>query len=167
MHLGQLRPPKGAKKERKRIGRGNASGQGTYAGKGMKGQQARSGKALPYAGFEGGQWPLIRKMSRKGFVNPNRVEYELVKVGELARFDGVEVGPEQFIAAGLVKRDKWPVKVLSTGEITRALTVRAHKFSKAAEEKIVAAGGRAEWIGGKPEVEPSAGAEAGEAETAE
>jgi large subunit ribosomal protein L15 len=147
MHLGQLRPPRGAKKDRKRIGRGNASGQGTYAGKGLKGQKARSGP-MPYAGFEGGQWPLIRKLARVGFVSPNRVEYEIVKISDLARFSGDEVGPEQLMAAGVVKRPKLPVKVLSNGEISRPITVRAHRFTETARAKIEAAGGRVEEIDG-------------------
>jgi len=148
MNLSQLRPPKGAKKNRKRIGRGNASGQGTYAGKGLKGQKARSGP-LPYPGFEGGQWPLIRKLTKRGFRNPNRVEYEEVKISELRRFDANSaVGPQTLIGAGLVKRPQRPIKILSNGEIDRALTVTAHKFTAAAREKIEAAGGRAIAIGG-------------------
>lgn len=141
MNLSQLRPPRGAKKERKRIGRGNASGQGTYAGKGLKGQKARSGP-MPYAGFEGGQWPLLRKLGKRGFRSPNRVDYEEVKISDLRRFDAnAEVGPDLLIASGLVKRPQRPIKVLSNGTIDRALTVTAHKFTAAAREKIEAAGG--------------------------
>ncbi len=142
MHLGQLRPPRGAKHPKKRIGRGNASGQGTYAGKGLKGQQARSGKKQPYVGFEGGQWPLIRKLARRGFTNPFRVEYEEVKIGDLERFSGdAEINPELLVASGVVKRPQRPVKVLSTGTVSRPLTVRAHRFTAAARQKIEAAGG--------------------------
>ena len=140
MRLHDLRPPAGAKKDRKRIGRGNASGQGTYAGKGMKGAQARSGPNMG-AGFEGGQWPLIRKIARRGFTSPNRVDYEEVKLVDLGRFSaGSEVGLDQLRAAGLVKRNL-PVKVLSNGKLDHALTVTAHKFTAAAKAKIEAAGG--------------------------
>ena len=148
MDLSQLRPPKGAKRERKRVGRGNASGTGTYAGKGMKGANARSGPG-PYPGFEGGQLPLVRRMARKGgFTNPNRVRYEEVKLSDLKKFDDAEIGPELLIAAGIVKRPQRPIKVLSNGTVTRALTVRAHAFTAAAREKIEAAGGRAVALGG-------------------
>lgn len=148
MDLSQLRPPKGAKRARKRIGRGNASGTGTYAGKGIKGQKARSGP-MPYPGFEGGQMPLVRRMARKrGFTNPRAVHYEEVKLSDLARFEtGAEVGPEDLVAAGIVKRPERPVKVLSNGALDRALVVRAHAFSGAARQKIETAGGRAEQIG--------------------
>lgn len=160
MDLSQLRPARGAKHTRKRVGRGNASGQGTYAGKGMKGAQARSGPG-PFAGFEGGQWPLVRKMARKaGFTRPMKVYYEEVKVGDLARFDaGAEVGPETLVSAGIVKRPQRPVKVLANGEIDRALTVRAHRFTAAARRKIEAAGGRAEQIGGTDAAAPAAAGE--------
>jgi large subunit ribosomal protein L15 len=148
MDLSKLRPPRGAKRDRKRVGRGNASGTGTYAGKGIKGQKARSGP-MPYAGFEGGQLPLVRRMARKrGFINPRAVVYEEVKVSDLGRFTaGVEVGPETLVGAGLVKHAGRPVKVLANGTIDRALTVRAHAFSAAARAKIEAAGGRVIVIG--------------------
>jgi large subunit ribosomal protein L15 len=149
MDLSQLRPPKGAKRERKRVGRGNASGTGTYAGKGMKGAKARSGPG-PFAGFEGGQLPLVRRMARKrGFKNPFKVRYEEVKVGDLARFDaGAEVGPEALVMAGIVKRPQRPVVVLAGGRLDHALTVRAHRFTAGARQRIEAAGGRVEQIGG-------------------
>src|SRR5581483_11314348 len=122
MDLSQLRPPRGAKRERKRVGRGNASGNGTYAGKGMKGAKARSGPG-PFAGFEGGQLPLVRRMARKrGFKNPFRVRYEEVKVGALGRFDaGSEVGPETMVTAGLVKRPQRPVVIIGGGTLDRAV----------------------------------------------
>ena len=158
MDLSQLRPPRGAKRERKRVGRGNASGTGTYAGKGLKGQKARSGP-MPYPGFEGGQLPLVRRMARKGgFTNPNRVRYEEVKLSDLAKFDDAEIGPEMLIAARIVKRPQRPIKVLSNGEVTRAITVRAHAFTAAARQKIEAAGGRAERIGGQPNEDGASGA---------
>jgi len=149
MDLSQLRPAAGATRERKRIGRGNASGQGTTAGRGTKGQKSRSGKPL-HPGFEGGQFPLYRRLAKKrGFTNRFRTEYEPVNVGELARFEAnATVTHEMLLGAGLVKHPSMPVKVLSGGELDRALTVRAHKFSAAAAEKIRAAGGRAESLEG-------------------
>jgi large subunit ribosomal protein L15 len=148
VNLSQLRPPAGAKRERKRVGRGNASGTGTYAGKGIKGQQARSGPG-PFPGFEGGQWPLVRKMARKrGFTRPMKVYYEEVKLSDLARFDaGATVDVAALVAAGIVKRPARPVKVLASGTLDRALTVRAHAFSAAARAAIEAVGGRVEPIG--------------------
>jgi large subunit ribosomal protein L15 len=143
-----LRPPAGAKHKRKRVGRGNASGHGTYSGRGVKGQKARSGPGLRI-GFEGGQLPLIRRLSRKrGFTNIFRVEYAEVNVGNLAsRFAaGSEVTPEALVGAGVIKNVKKPVKVLGQGELESALTVRAHKFSATARQKIEAAGGKTEVI---------------------
>jgi large subunit ribosomal protein L15 len=143
-----LRPPAGAKHKRKRVGRGNGSGHGTYSGRGVKGQKARSGPGLRI-GFEGGQLPLIRRMSRKrGFTNIFRVEYAEVNLGSLAgRFPaGSEVTPEALVGAGVIKNLKKPVKVLGQGELEGALTVRAHKFSATARQKIEAAGGKTEVI---------------------
>jgi large subunit ribosomal protein L15 len=157
MDLSQLKPAPGATRDRKRVGRGNASGKGTTAGKGTKGQQSRSGKALPYRGFEGGQARLYRKLARKrGFINQFRVEYEPVNVGDLARFGAnAVVTPETLAGAGLIKQHpRMPVKVLAGGDIELALTVRAHKFSAAAKDKIEAAGGRVESLDG---AEPSVG----------
>lgn len=147
MDLSQLRPPRGAKKDRKRVGRGNASGQGTYAGKGMKGAQARSGPG-PYPGFEGGQLPLVRRMARKrGFKNPFRVEYEEVKITDLRKFDGgATVGPDELIAAGIVKRPSRPIKVLGGDTLDRVLNVTAHRFTASARQAIEAAGGRVEEL---------------------
>jgi large subunit ribosomal protein L15 len=149
--LSQLKPAAGAVRERKRVGRGNASGKGTTAGKGTKGQQSRSGKKQPYRGFEGGQARLYRKLARKrGFINQFRVEYEPINVGDLARFDAqAVVTPDELAGAGLIKHHpRLPVKVLAGGELDKALTVRAHKFSSAAKEKIEAAGGRIEALDG-------------------
>jgi large subunit ribosomal protein L15 len=143
-----LRPPAGAKHRRKRVGRGNASGHGTYSGRGIKGQKARSGPGLRI-GFEGGQLPLIRRMSRKrGFTNIFRVEYAEVNLGSLAsRFPaGSEVTPEALVEAGVIRNLKKPVKILGQGELEGALTVRAHKFSATARQKIEAAGGKTEVI---------------------
>ena len=143
-----LRPPPGAKHKRKRVGRGNASGHGTYSGRGLKGQKARSGARIRI-GFEGGQLPLIRRMSRKrGFTNIFRVQYEEVNLRNLAgRFPaGSEVTPEALVGAGVIKNLKKPVKVLGQGDLEGALTVCAHKFSATARQKIEAAGGKAEVI---------------------
>ena len=149
MDLSKLKPAPGARRARKRVGRGNASGTGTTAGRGTKGQKSRSGKGL-HPGFEGGQFPLYRRLARKrGFINPTRVEYEPVNVGELGRFDAnAVVTPEALRAARLVKHPKMPVKVLATGALEKPLTVRAHRFSAAARQKIEAAGGRAEDLSG-------------------
>lgn len=139
-----LRPSPGAKRPRKRVGRGNAAGGGTYAGRGLKGQKSRSGGAIRL-GFEGGQMSLIRKMPRKrGFTNRFRVEYTAVNLGQLNdRFDPEsEVTPEALVQAGLLRSVREPYKVLADGEIDRPLTVWAAKVSAAARSKIEAAGGR-------------------------
>ncbi len=139
----ELRPPRGATHPKKRIGRGNATGQGTYAGKGLKGQSSRSGKKLPYDAFEGGQFPMSRKFhTLRGFNNKWRVPYQPINLAALDRFDdGAEVTPETLRSAGLLKHLREPVKVLANGELTKKLTISAHKFSEAAKTKIEAAGG--------------------------
>ena len=148
MRQHDLRPPPGAKRPRKRVGRGNASGHGTYSTKGLKGQKARSGNDLRI-GFEGGQLPLVRRLHRKrGFTNIFKVYYEEINVAQLNRSPAnAEVTPDTLRAAGLLKRRR-PVKILANGELDRPLTVRAHAFSTAAREKIEAAGGRAEEVNG-------------------
>lgn len=142
MQAHQLKPPKGAKHARKRIGRGNSAGQGTYSGKGLKGQKARAG-AKPRRFFEGGQTRLIKKLPRrKGFTNPFRVSYQAVNLSDLARFDaGTEITPELLKEQRILRSLRKPVKVLANGEIEVALKVTAHKFSATAKEKIEAAGG--------------------------
>ncbi len=147
MRQDNLSPARGARQDRKRIGRGNGSGHGTYSGRGLKGQKSRAGyKMRP--GFEGGQLPLIKRLPRKrGFNNIFRTEYSVVKVGSLNQFEaGTEVTPEKMAAAGLVKSLRQPVKVLADGEIERAVTVKAARFSAAARAKIEAAGGKAEEV---------------------
>ena len=138
-----LRQPKGARRARKRIGRGVASGQGTYAGRGVKGQKKRSGgKVRP--GFEGGQMPLIRRISHKrGFRNPFRVEFQAVSLRDLAeRFpDGATVDADALAAARLIDDPAQPFKVLASGELPHALTVNAPRLSAAAKAAITAAGG--------------------------
>jgi large subunit ribosomal protein L15 len=143
MKLHHLRPAEGAKKERTRVGRGRAGARGKTAGRGMKGTGAR-GKIR--AGFEGGQMPLIRRVPKlKGFTNPNRVEYAPVNVEILAKYFDKDVTPEALYRHGLAHKGS-KIKVLARGELDKKLTVKAHAFSKAAKEKIEAAGGTAEVL---------------------
>ncbi len=147
MTLNRLSPAPGSRKNRKRVGRGDGSGHGTYSGRGQKGQKSRSGnKVRP--GFEGGQLPLIKRLPKKrGFVNIFRTEYSVVNLGRLSTFEsGVEVTPEKLLAAGLIKSLHHPVKVLAEGDLSYPLVVKAHKFSSAAKAKIEAAGGRVEEV---------------------
>ena len=147
MQAHELRPPKGARHKRKRVGRGDGSGHGTYSGRGSKGQKSRSGAGIRL-GFEGGQTPLIKRLPRRrGFTNIFRVEYVSVNVKQLERFEaGTEVTPQLLREVGIIKTLRQPVKVLGDGEITKALTVRAHKFSAVAKGKIEAAGGSVEEV---------------------
>ncbi|MDP2728054.1 MAG: 50S ribosomal protein L15 [Dehalococcoidia bacterium] len=139
----QLKPPAGSRHSRKRVGRGEASGHGKTSGRGTKGQKSRSGGQIPPR-FEGGQLPLVKSLPfKRGFVNIFRVEYALVKVGDLERLEAsAEVTPQVLAQAGLVKSADRRVKVLGDGELSKALTVQAHKFSARAREKIEAAGGK-------------------------
>ncbi|TMB99505.1 MAG: 50S ribosomal protein L15 [Chloroflexi bacterium] len=148
MQAHQLKPSPGSRHARKRVGRGNAAGQGTYSGRGLKGQKARSGRK-PRRFFEGGQTRLMRRLPRRrGFKNPFRVEYCAVNLSDLRIFDaGAEVTPEFLKERGLIRNLKRPVKVLANGALDRALTVRVHKFSQTAREKIEAAGGSAMEMG--------------------
>lgn len=148
MNLHDLAPARGAKKRRKRIGRGPGSGHGKTATKGHKGLLARSGGGKR-PGFEGGQMPLVRRLPKFGFTNPFRVEYAIVNLASFAEWRGSDiVTPQALVDAGLVKRKKLPIKILGNGELKKPLVVQAHKFSKSAEAKIQAAGGRVEVIGG-------------------
>jgi large subunit ribosomal protein L15 len=148
MDLSGLKPPKGAKHGSKRVGRGQGSGLGKTAGRGHKGAQSRSGYRRK-RGFEGGQMPLHRRVPKRGFHNPFRVEYAVVNLDTLAeRFEpGTVVTPDLLRERGLVRESGAPVKILARGELDKALTVRAHKFSGKAAEKIAAAGGAAETLG--------------------
>jgi large subunit ribosomal protein L15 len=148
MNLHQLAPAKGAKKKRKRIGRGPGSGHGKTATKGHKGLLARSGGGKG-PGFEGGQMPLIRRVPKYGFKNPFRKEFAIVNLKSLVGLS-VEgtITPQALVDAGLVKRVTLPIKILGSGELKKALVIQAHKFSKSAEAKIQAAGGRVEVIPG-------------------
>jgi large subunit ribosomal protein L15 len=143
MKLHHLRPAKGAKTERTRVGRGRSGARGKTAGRGMKGTGAR-GKIR--AGFEGGQMPLIRRVPKlKGFTNPNRVEYSPVNVEILAKYFDDDVTPEALYRHGLAHKGS-KIKVLARGELDKKLSVKAHAFSKAAKQKIEAAGGTAEVL---------------------
>jgi len=143
----ELTPSPGATKSRKRVGRGDASGHGSYSGRGIKGQKARAGGRVR-PGFEGGQNPLVKKLPQKrGFVNPFRVEFDVVNVAELNHFEaGSVVTPELLVSAKVLKSAAKPVKILADGEVDRALTVRANAFSIEAKAKIEAAGGKVEEI---------------------
>ncbi len=148
MRQDKLSPAPGSKKSRKRVGRGDGSGHGTYSGRGCKGQKSRSGnKVRP--GFEGGQLPLIKRLPRKrGFVNIFRTAYSVINIDKLNIFEpGSEVTPERLVAAGVVKSLRHPIKILAEGDINYPLSVKANKFSAAAKAKIEAAGGKAEEVG--------------------
>ncbi len=146
MKLHELQPATGSRKERNRVGRGQGSGNGKTAGRGSKGQKARSGGGVRL-GFEGGQTPLFRRLPKRGFQNINRKEYAVVNLETLNRFeDGQEVTAAVLVEAGIVKNEKDGIKVLANGKLERKLTVKANKFSQAAKEAIEAAGGTVEVI---------------------
>ncbi|MFC1969026.1 50S ribosomal protein L15 [Chloroflexota bacterium] len=148
MRQNDLSPAPGSKKDRKRVGRGDGSGDGTYSGRGCNGQKSRAGfKMRP--GFEGGQLPIIKRLPRKrGFTNIFRVEYSVVNLDSLNIFEsGSEVTPEKLVAARLVKSLHYPIKVLADGELKHPLSVKANKFSAAAKAKIESAGGQVEEVG--------------------
>ena len=147
MDLSKLKPAEGSKHSKKRIGRGHGTGQGTQAGRGHKGAQSRSGYSFK-RGFEGGQMPLHRRVPKRGFHNPFRVEYAVVNLDALVeRFaDGADVTPDVMRAIGLVRDARLPIKVLARGEVSKKLSVQAHKFSGKAAEKLAAAGGSAQVL---------------------
>lgn len=146
MKLHELKPTPGARSDTKRLGRGQGSGQGKTAGKGHKGQNARSGGGVRL-GFEGGQTPLFRRIPKRGFTNIHRIEYAIVNVGQLNRFDdGVEVTPTLLVETGLVRKEFDGIKILGVGSLDKKLTVKAHKFSKSATTLIEEAGGKAEVL---------------------
>ena len=147
MDLSNLKPPKGAKHSKKRVGRGQGSGQGVQAGRGHKGAKSRSGFKHK-RGFEGGQMPLHRRVPKRGFHNPFRVEYDVVNLDTLAeRFAaGAVVTPDALRELGVLQGGGRPLKILARGDLGHALTVKAHKFSGKAAEKIAAAGGAAEVL---------------------
>jgi large subunit ribosomal protein L15 len=139
--LHDLSPVPGSHRDRKRVGRGPGSGTGKTSGRGEKGQKARSGASIP-AGFEGGQMPLHRRIPKRGFHNRNRVEYQVVNVGDLSGLEG-QVDPAALRAAGLIGSLRKPVKILGNGDLTAKVSVIAHAFSASARAKIEAAGGTA------------------------
>ncbi len=146
MKLHELKPAEGSRRERNRVGRGQGSGNGKTSGRGHKGQKARSGGKVRL-GFEGGQTPLFRRIPKRGFKNVNRVEYAIVNVDSLNRFeDDAVVTPVELVEAGLVKAEKDGIKILGNGKLERKVTVKAHKFSQSAKEAIETAGGTVEVI---------------------
>src|SRR5947209_16566631 len=152
--LTRLTPPRGGGvKEKKRVGRGQASGLGKTAGRGGKGQKARTGN-MNFIGFEGGQMPIQRRLPKRGFSNPFRVEYALINVGDLETLGLAEVDLGKLVEAGAIKVPKAGLKVLGDGELTKAVTVKAHKFSASAKEKIEKAGGKADLITVTPRITP-------------
>ena len=146
MRIHELKKPEGSTKAPKRIGRGQGTGQGTTAGRGMNGQNSRSGGGVRL-GFEGGQMPLYRRLPKRGFNNKWAKEYAEVNVKDLNRFeDGTEVDLGMLLAAGLVGKQLDGLKVLGNGELTKKLTVKANAFSESAKAKIEAAGGKVEVV---------------------
>ncbi|KOS31181.1 50S ribosomal protein L15 [Bacillus anthracis] len=146
MKLHELKPAEGSGKVRNRVGRGIGSGNGKTAGKGHKGQNARSGGGVRL-GFEGGQTPLFRRLPKRGFTNINRKEFAIVNLSTLNRFeDGTEVTPELLLETGVISKLNDGVKILASGAVEKKLTVKAHKFSSSAKEAIEAAGGSVEVI---------------------
>jgi large subunit ribosomal protein L15 len=147
MELHDLHPAPGAKRSRKRVGRGPGSGNGKTAGKGHKGQKSRSGYSRRF-GFEGGQMPLVRRLPKRGFTNIFRVEFQVVNLRDLERVfaDGDTVTAEALVAKGLARGGKRPVKLLGEGEISKKLVVQVHKFSASARAGIEKAGGTCEVV---------------------
>ena len=146
MKLHELKPAEGSRKERNRVGRGIGSGNGKTAGRGHKGQNARSGGGVR-PGFEGGQNPLFRRLPKRGFTNINRKEYAIVNLDTLNRFEeGTEVTPALLIETGVVSSEKSGIKILGNGTLNKKLTVKAHKFSATAKEAIENAGGQTEVV---------------------
>jgi large subunit ribosomal protein L15 len=144
MNLSNVRAPKKASEKRKRVGRGMGSGMGKTSTRGHKGQRSRSGSRM-LRGFEGGQMPLHRRMPKRGFTNIFRKEYSIVNLEKLAALGETTINPDVLRKAGVIKTEH-PVKILGDGELTAALTVHAHKFSRSAEEKITKAGGKCEVL---------------------
>lgn len=146
MYLHELKPAPGSTKSKKRVGRGTGSGLGKTSGRGMNGQNARAGGGVR-PGFEGGQMPLFRRIPKRGFKNINRIEWTIINVETLNRFDsGTVVTPVLLVECGLVKDVRDGIKILGNGELSKELTVKANKFTQSAIDKIKAAGGSAEVI---------------------
>ena len=145
MNLSTIRAPRKSSEKRKRVGRGMGSGMGKTSTRGHKGQRSRSGSRI-LRGFEGGQMPLHRRLPKRGFTNIFRTEYSIVNLETLVALGETTINPEVLHKAGVVKKASALVKVLGVGDVKKALTVHAHKFSKSAQEKITKAGGKAEVI---------------------
>ena len=145
MNLSNLRPPKGQKHKKQRIGQGMGTGRGKYSGRGAKGAKSISGYSK-MRGFEGGQMPLHRRLPKRGFTNIFHKEYAIINLGALDKLDGDTFTPESLVASGAVKKLKGGLKILANGELTRKITVRAHVYSKTALDKIQQLGGTAEVI---------------------
>ena len=141
INLQSLKPNAGARRRKLRKGRGIAAGQGASCGFGMRGQKSRSGRPTR-PGFEGGQMPLYRRLPKRGFNNVNRIDYAVVNLRDIEALEGSTLGLAEFKAQGVLRSNAPLLKVLATGEITRAVTVSAHRFSEAAKQKILAAGGK-------------------------
>jgi len=147
MNLSNLKPPAGQKKNRKRIGRGMGSGLGKTATRGHKGARSISGYSI-MRGFEGGQMPLHRRLPKRGFTNIFKKEFAVINLGRLNKLEGDTFSADSLMAAGVIKKLGEGLKVLGSGELTRAITVEAHQFSASAKQKIEAAGGKVQIIGG-------------------
>jgi large subunit ribosomal protein L15 len=145
LELSKLKPASGARKTRRRVGHGPGSGRGKTCGRGHKGQKSRSGPGIkPW--MEGGQMPIQRRLPKRGFYNKFRTEYQVVNLSVLNRIEGDEINPDKLKEMGIIKTTRQPVKVLGTGDLDRALNVKASAFSKTAEEKIKKAGGNIEVV---------------------
>src|SRR5208282_5145764 len=153
MNLSNVRAPKKAAENKKRVGRGMGSGMGKTSTRGHKGQRSRSGSRM-MRGFEGGQMPLHRRLPKRGFTNIFKTEYEVVNLERLASLGESEITPELLRKVGVVSSKNTLVKVLGQGELTAAITVRAHKFSKSAQEKIEKAGGKIEVVSSQSSAKP-------------
>lgn len=155
MNLSNLRPPKGQKQKKQRIGQGMGSGRGKYSGRGAKGAKSISGYSI-MRGFEGGQMPLHRRLPKRGFNNIFKKEYAIVNVGVLEKLEGDSFTPESLLAAGIVKKLYAGLKILGNGELTRKISVQAHVYSKSALDKIQKLGGSAEVLAKQsPDSNPS------------
>ena len=146
MNLSKLRPPKGQKQKKQRVGQGMGTGRGKYSGRGAKGARSISGYSM-MRGFEGGQMPLHRRLPKRGFTNIFRKEYAIINIGRLAQLEGDAFDPQRLVELGVIKKLGDGLKVLGSGEIGRKITVQAHLFSKSALEKIQKAGGTGQVIG--------------------
>ena len=148
MNLSNLKPPKGQKQKKQRIGQGMGSGRGKYSGRGAKGAKSISGYSM-MRGFEGGQMPLHRRLPKRGFTNIFRKEYAIINVGRLEQLEGEAFDPGRLLELGVIKKLGTGLKILGSGDLTRKIAVKAHVFSKSALEKIQKAGGSGEVIGSK------------------